>query len=107
MITLIQPGAPIAPISIAADSLAIGDITVNFAAEQKDTSSVIVIRHYAGAFVRGGDQGAIVAVVCIPARRYTEQPGDIDPITGEPITIQVAEPFDPNTVSVELWPFTG
>jgi hypothetical protein len=107
MITLFQPGAPIAPISISADRLTVGDITVNFAAEQQDTSSVIVIRHCSGKFVRGGDQGEIVAVVRIPARRYTEQPGDVDPITGEPTTIRVAEPIDPNTVSVELWPFIG
>jgi hypothetical protein len=107
MTTLVQPGAPIAPVSIAADRLSIGDITVDFAAEQQDTAAEIVIRHHAGAFVRGGDHGAIVAIVRIPARRYTEQPGDADPITGAPTTTRVAEPLDPNAVSVELWPFAG
>jgi hypothetical protein len=107
MTTLVQPGAPIAPVAIAAYRITIGDITVDFASEQQDTAAEIVIRHHAGAFVRGGDQGAIVAIVRIPARRYTEQPGDSDPITGAPTTIRVAEPLDPNTVSVELWPFAG
>jgi hypothetical protein len=107
MTTLIQPGAPIAPVSIAADRLTIGDITVAFAAEQQDTAAEIVIRHHAGAFVRGGGQGAIVAVVRIPARRYTEQPGGADQMTGEPTTTRVADPLDPNAVSIELWPFAG
>ena len=46
-------------------------------------------------------------LVRIPARRYTEQPGDIDPMTGEPTVVRVAEPLDANAVSVELWPFAG
>jgi hypothetical protein len=107
MTTLVQPGAPIAPVAIAANRLTVGDITVDFAAEQQDTAAEIVIHHHAGAFVRGGDQGAIVAIVRIPARRYTEQQGDADPITGAPTTTRVAEPLNPNAVSVELWPFAG
>jgi hypothetical protein len=107
MTTLVQPGAPIAPVSIATDRLSIGDITIDFAAEQQDTAAEIVIRHHAGVFVRGGDQGAIVAIVRIPARRYTEHPGGADPITGAPTTTRVAEPLDPKSVSVELWPFAG
>jgi len=107
MTILVQPGAPIAPVAISSDRLSIGDITVDFAAEQQDTAAEIIIHHHAGAFVRGGDQGAIVAIVRIPARRYTEQPGDADPISGAPTTTRVAEPLDPNAVSVELWPFAG
>jgi hypothetical protein len=107
MITVIQPGAPVAPVAIAADHLTIGDVTIDFAAEQQDAAAEIVIRHHAGAFVRGGAAGAIVAIVRIPARRYTEQLGDANPMTGEPTTTRVAEPIDPNAVSVELWPFAG
>jgi len=107
MTILVQPGAPIAPVAISSDRLSIGDITVDFAAEQQDTAAEIIIRNHAGAFVRGGDEGAIVAIVRIPARRYTEQPGDTDPISGAPTTTRIAEPLDPNAVSVELWPFAG
>lgn len=107
MTTLIQPGALIAPATIAADRLIIGDVTIDYAAEQQDAAVEIIVRHNAGKFMRDGDQGAIVAIVRIPARRYTEQPGDIDPMTGEPTVVRVAEPLDSNAVSVELWPFAG
>ncbi len=107
MTTLIQPGALIAPATIAADRLTIGDVTIDYAAEQQDAAAEIVVRHSAGKFVRDGDQGAIVAIVRIPARRYTERPGDIDPMTGEPTVARVSEPLDANAVSVELWPFAG
>jgi len=107
MTTLVQPGAPIAPVAIAPDRLTIGDVTVNFSAEQQDTATEIVIRHHASAFVRGGEHGSIVAIVRIPARRYTEQPGDPDPITGAPTATRVADPLDFSAVSVELWPFAG
>ena len=107
MINLIQPGARIAPFAVTDADLTIGDVTIDYAAEQQDAAVEIVVRHDAGRFVRDGDNGAIVAIVRIPARRYTEQPGDIDPMTGEPTVVRAAEPLDTNAVSVELWPFAG
>ncbi|BBD77254.1 hypothetical protein [Hydrogenophilus thermoluteolus] len=106
-ITMIQPGAPVAPIAISADRLTVGDITIDYAVEQQDEAVEIAIRHSAGAFTRDGADGAFVAIVRIPPRQYTEQPGETDPMTGAPRIERVALPLDPSAVSVELWPFAG
>jgi hypothetical protein len=93
MMHMIQPGAPVAPVTIAADRLTVGEITIDYAAEQRDDAVQIVIRHHQGAFSRDSEEGAIVAIVRIPPRQYSEQP--------------VAQPLDTNAVSIELWPFVG
>lgn len=107
MMHMIQPGAPVAPVTIAADRLTVGEITIDYAAEQRDDAVQIVIRHHQGAFSRDSEEGAIVAIVRIPPRQYSEQPGDTDPTTGEPSIERVAQPLDTNAVSIELWPFVG
>ncbi len=107
MMSMIQPGAPVAPVTIGAAAIQVGDITIDYAAEQRDEATQIVIRHYQGAFVRDGEEGAIVAIVRIPPRQYSEQPGEADPMTGEPGVERVAQPLDVNAVSIELWPYIG
>ncbi len=107
MMHMIQPGAPVAPVTLAADRLTVGDITIDYAAEQRDDAAQIVIRHHQGAFARDGEEGAIVAIVRIPPRQYSEQPGEADPMTGDPGVERVAQPLDVNAVSLELWPFIG
>lgn len=104
-VTMIQPGAPVAPISIQPDRLTVGDLTVDFAAAQEDAAVEVVIRKSASGFALDGD-GAIVAIVRIPAKAYVEQDtGEADPITGQPRIERVAQPLDLNAVSVELWPY--
>ena len=107
MITIIQPGARVAPFTVTDAALTIGDVVVAFADEQQDTSAEVVIRHSAAGFTVGSDDGAIVAVVRIPARQYVETEGGTDPMSGEPTVARVSEPLDANAVSVELWPFAG
>ena len=105
MITLIQPGARVAPFAVSDDALTIGGVTVRFAEAQQDTAAEIAVRHDATGFRLDGD-GAIVAIVRIPARQYVEAPAE-DTMSGEPATTREALPLDPNAVSVELWPFAG
>ena len=107
MITMIQPGARVAPFAVTDAALTIGDVVVTFADEQQDTSAEVVIRHSAAGFVVGGDDGAIVAVVRIPARQYVETEGGTDPMSGEPASAREALPLDTNAVTIELWPFAG
>jgi len=59
MITMIQPGARVAPFAVTDAALTIGDVVVTFADEQQDTSAEVVIRHSAAGFAVGGDDGAI------------------------------------------------
>ena len=107
MITMIQPGARVAPFAVTDAALTVGDVVVAFADEQQDTSAEVVIRHSAAGFAVGGDDGAIVAVVRIPARQYVETEGGTDPMSGEPASTREALPLDTNAVTIELWPFAG
>ena len=107
MITMIQPGARVAPFAVTDAALTIGDVVVAFADEQQDTAVEIIVRHHEGAFVRDGDHGAIVAIVRIPARQYVETEGGTDPMSGEPASAREALPLDTNAVTIELWPFAG
>lgn len=107
MINLIQPGARVAPFAVTDAALTIGDVVVTFADEQQDTSAEVVIRRSAAGFAVGSDDGAIVAVVRIPARQYVETEGGTDPMSGEPAVTREALPLDTNAVTIELWPFAG
>ena len=107
MIHLIQPGARVAPFAVTDAALTIGDVVVTFADEQQDTSAEVVIRHTGSGFTVGGQDGAIVAVVRIPARQYVETEGGTDPMSGEPASAREALPLDTNAVTIELWPFAG
>ena len=59
MITMIQPGARVAPFAVTDAALTIGDVAVTFADEQQDTSAEVVIRHSAAGFAVGSDGGAV------------------------------------------------
>lgn len=107
MITMIQPGARVAPFAVDDARLVIGEAEVAFADAQDDTATEVVIRHADGRFVIGGDDGAIVAIVRIPARQYVETEGGADPMSGEPASTSEALPLDTNAVTIELWPFAG
>lgn len=107
MIHLTQPGARVAPFAVTDAALTIGDVVVTFADEQQDTSAEVVIRYSAAGFAVGSDDGAIVAVVRIPARQYVETEGGADPVSGEPVSTREALPLDTNAVTIELWPFVG
>ena len=108
MIHLIQPGARVAPFAVTDAAFTIGDVVVTFADEQQDTSAEVVIRHCAAhGFAVGSDDGAIVAIVRIPARQYVETEGGTDPMSGEPASTRDALPLDTNAVTIELWPFAG
>lgn len=107
MIHLTQPGARVAPFAVTDAALTIGDVVVTFADEQQDTSAEVVIRYSAAGFAVGSDDGAIVAVVRIPARQYVETEGGADLVSGEPVSTREALPLDTNAVTIELWPFVG
>lgn len=103
IIHLIAPAQPVAAFGVDGANVTVAGITVDCAAEQQDAAVTVDIRYNAGAIERGGD-GAYVAIIGIPAREYTNQPGAIDPETGAPRIERVALPIDPNAIVITLWP---
>lgn len=103
-IQLMEPGQPVSDFSISGSVVTVGDVSIDCAARERDTAVMIEIRDNAGTITEGGD-GAYVAQIQIPARRYETQ--IVDPAPGdEGGPSEVAEPveLDPNAVTVTLWP---
>lgn len=98
-ITLKQPGQPVAEFSVAGTLIVVAGVTVDCAERQLDTSVLIEIRTGDAGAMEDGD-GAYLAQIAIPARRYEEVPGEAEE---DPIEI-VPVPLDPNAIDITLWP---
>lgn len=98
-IILKQPGQPIADFAVAGTVITIAGIAVDCAERQLDTAVSIEIRTGADGVTEGGD-GAYLAQIAIPARRYEEIPGETEE---GPIEI-VPVPLDQNAIDITLWP---
>ena len=100
-INLKQPGQPVADFSVSGAIVTIAGVTVDCAARQLDTGVTIEIRSSAGSAHEGGD-GAYLAQIEIPVRRYTElETTDQD---GKAVISRDAVALDPNAVVITLWP---
>lgn len=102
-VNLKQPGQPVADFSIAGAVITVAGVAVNTAEREADDTKTIEIRAKDGSAHEGGT-GAFLAQIEIPARRYTETEGEEDPDTGEPTIVLTPVEFDPNRVSLTLWP---
>lgn len=98
-ITLKQPGQPVADFAVSGAVITVAGVTVDCAERQLDTSVQIEIRTADGGAIEGGD-GAYLAQIMIPARRYDEVPGETEE---DPVEI-VPAPLDPNAIEIVLWP---
>ena len=108
-INLIQSGQPVADFSVSGSLITVAGVTVDCGSRQLDVASVIEIRSFCGVAQEGGDEGAYLAHIHIPAKVYLEtevpaESGDDETAT----TIQrTPVAIDPNAVSVTLWPVTN
>lgn len=98
-ITLKQPGQPVADFAVSGAVITVAGVTVDAVERQLDTSVLVEIRTADGGAIEGGD-GAYLAQIMIPARRYDEMPGETEE---DPVEI-VPAPLDPNAIEIVLWP---
>lgn len=95
-ILLKQPGQSVADFSVAGAVITISGIVIDCAKRQNDGTVNIEIRRNADGATEGGN-GAYLAQIAIPARRYTKVEDDAD-------VQHVAVPLDPNAIEIILWP---
>lgn len=100
-INLKQPGQPVADFSVSGGNVTVAGVTIDCEARQLDTAVTVEIRANKTGPSEGGN-GAYLAQIEIPARRYTDVEGkDKD---GKPEITQAPVPLDPNAISITLWP---
>jgi len=107
-INLIHPGQPVADFAISGTSVTVAGHTIDCAARQQDVAIIIEIRDHNGTAIEG-DQGAYLAQIQIPAKRYAaleveELDEDEDGLQQEAPAAPVPEPLDTNAVLITLWP---
>lgn len=100
-INLKHPGQAVADFSVNGAVVTIAGVAIDCAARASDEAQILEIRAENGQAHEGGD-GAILAQIEIPARRYADaEATDAD---GNPTTIATPLPFDGNRVAITLWP---
>ncbi len=100
-INLKQPGQPVADFSVSGGNVTVAGVTIDCEARQLDTAVTVEVRANKTGPSEGGN-GAYLAQIEIPARRYTDVEGkDKD---GKPEVTQAPVPLDPNAISITLWP---
>lgn len=91
--------ASVADFSIAGSIVTVAGVVIDCAERQGDDEHHIEIRQRQGTVAESAD-GAYVAIIVIPARRYNEVAAD-DEAPAERLPL----PLDSNAVIVQLWPF--
>jgi len=100
-INLKTAGQPVADFSINGIFVTIAGVSIDCEQRQQDIDTVIEIRENANGPSEGGN-GAYLAQILIPARRYVEDV--IDDAQDEGTTLRTPVPLDPNAVEITLWP---
>jgi len=100
-INLKATGQPIADFSVNGSFVKVAGVSIDCAERQQDVDTVIEIRENADGPSEGGD-GAYLAQILIPARRYIEDV--IDDAQDEGAVLRTPVPLDPNAVEITLWP---
>jgi len=100
-IKLMQPGQPVADFAVSGAVVTVSGIAIDCAARQQDTAVTVEIRANGGVTCEGGN-GAYLAQIEIPARRYESISANGD--DGQPTELRDPLPLDPNAVTVTLWP---
>lgn len=100
-INLKQPGQPVADFSVSGGNVTVAGVTIDCEARQLDTAVTVEVRANKTGPSEGGN-GAYLAQIEIPARRYADVEGkDKD---GKPEITQAPLSLDPNAIVVTLWP---
>ena len=100
-IILKTPGQPVADFSVSGNTVVVAGIAIDCEARQRDTAVTVEIRNNGGTPGEDGD-GAYVAQIAIPARRFEEH--EIDDEQGNLTVLRDPLPLDPNAVEITLWP---
>ena len=95
-ILLKQPGQPVADFSVSGAVIVIAGVSIDCATRQNEGTVNVEIRRYADGAREGGN-GAYLAQIAIPARRYAHAQDDSE---AQPVAI----PLDPNAIEITLWP---
>lgn len=105
-IILKQPGQPVAEFAFAGTIVTVAGVSIDCAQRQLDVAVAVEIRSNQIGASEGGN-GAYLAQITIPARRYSivevanEEGGDgIAKVS----SLRQQAPLDPNAVQVTLWP---
>ncbi|SSY76710.1 hypothetical protein [Alcaligenes faecalis] len=101
-IHLKQPGQPVSDFAISGTVVTVSGVAVDCAVQQQDVSVTLEIRANASGPGLGGD-GAYLAQIEIPARRYLAPQVPMGE-GEEPMEQLEAQPLDPSAVAVTLWP---
>jgi hypothetical protein len=92
--------------SLSGDSLTIGGVTIDLAAEQGEQETIINLGRCNGEVHRGLMPCCVyVAEVVIPPRRY--EGVDVEGEGGETQTVAAPVPLDTGSVVLRLWPAAG
>lgn len=102
MAQIILKGSTVADFSVFGTIVTVAGLPVDCAERQSDAEEIIEIRNSAKGPVEGGN-GAYLAVIRIPARRYHDEAGPDDE-QDNPTIVPVADHLDPHSIEITLWP---
>jgi len=96
----------VADFSVVGAVVTVNGVSIDCAAREADDEQHIEIRQTKGGTIKEGTTGVYVAVIIVPARRYTEvlvEEESMGEVRQVPKQVPVA--LDPNAVIVKLWPY--
>ena len=105
-IILKQDGQPVAEFAFNGTTVTVAGVSVDCAERLLDVAVAVEIRKNKAGPSEGGN-GAYLAQINIPARRYARQENISADMTGnsdQSFVVHEAMPLDPNAVQVTLWP---
>lgn len=102
-INLKQDGQPVADFSVSGANVTVAGVAIDCAARQQDITVTVEVRQNLGGPSEGGN-GAYLAQIEIPARRYETNTIPAEGEDEQPTEVSEPLPLDPNAVVVTLWP---
>lgn len=106
-IKLKQPQQPVAEFSVSGSTVVVAGVEIDCAERQGDSTTLVEVRRNNGVAQEGGS-GAYLAHIEIPPKAYREEDSGETSTDGEEGgTVKVAEPLDPDSIVITLWPTTN
>ena len=102
-IILKQDGQPVADFAVSGTNVTVSGVAIDCAERQQDVSVTVEIRQNINGPSEGGN-GAFLAQIEIPARRYETVAVPAEGEDEQPTEMREPLPLDPNAVVVTLWP---
>lgn len=102
-IILKQDGQPVADFSVSGANVTVAGVAIDCAERQQDIAVSVEVRQNIGGPSEGGN-GAYLAQIEIPARRYETVTVPAEGEDEQPTELREPLPLDPNAIVVTLWP---